>query len=74
MAQHLGDAGQRDPAATISQATVWRRRWAPTSVTPARRHARRTVDDTVPGAIGPNGARACKNTSRRPLAGRPRRR
>ena len=41
---------------------------------PARRHARRTVEPTVPVAIGSIGALARKNTSRRSLLGRPRRR
>ncbi len=44
----------------------------PPGVFPARRHARRTVEETVPAAIGSNGALACRNTSRPPLAGRPR--
>ena len=74
MTQHLRDLRQRHLGATISQATVWRSRCEPTSATPARRHARRTVEATVPAAIGRNGARACRNTSRRSLVGRPRRR
>lgn len=53
VAQHLGDLDERDPAATISQATVWRSRCEPTSVIPARRQARRTVEATVVDAIGP---------------------
>ena len=62
------------PAATISHAVVCRSRCEPTSGIPARRHARRTVEATVPDAIGAYGARACRNTSRRSLTGRPRRR
>ena len=47
---------------------------SPTSAIPARRHARRTVEATVADAIGSYGALDRKNSSRRPVARRPRRR
>ena len=52
MPQHLTDPVKGTLAFTISHAAVWRRRCDPTSAIPARLHARRTVEATVPEAIG----------------------
>jgi hypothetical protein len=80
---HLGDLHKRDLGCDISQANVWRSRLAPTSATPARRQARRTVAEAigrngarserrpVGTAPGRNGARSRRNTSRCSLAGLP---
>ncbi len=74
MPQHLPDLHQRDAGRDHVAGHRVAEAMRATSATPARLHARRTVEETVPAAIGPNGARARKNTSRRSLGGRPRRR
>ena len=74
MAQHLTDPDKRN----VRLDHLARRRVPeavrPTSAIPARLHARRTVEATVPDAIGSYGALDRRNTSRRLLRGRPRRR
>ena len=63
-------SGNPTPARTMAQAREWRNRCDPHGVRPARRQARRTINDTPPRCRPARGAVTLKNTSRRSVRGR----